>query len=324
MRESGKRAVMTARSTLLLAVPVTWAGLWTTPLAEMASDLNVIVHGRDEYDPKTIDYALGFRPEPGLLATLPNLKVVFSLGAGVDGFLIDPNYPKAVPLVRFVDHQLSREMAQYCVMHALMHHRQQRRFDEFQRDKKWRQGFPLHRTEDTRVGILGIGEIGTMVAERLRDHDFQVAGWSRTRKKIDGVESFAGGEELVRFLGRTDILICLLPLTSDTRHILNARTFAQLPKDAVVINVARGGHLKEDDLIAALDSGHLSGATLDVFETEPLPESSPLWGHPKITVTPHIAAMSDPRVMAKSAVDGIALHRAGKALENVVDFARGY
>ena len=315
---------MIARSTLLLAVPVSWAGLWTTPLAEMAPDLNVIVQGRDTYDPKSIDYALGFRPEPGLLGSLPNLKVVFSLGAGVDGFLIDPKYPKQVPLVRFVDHQLSREMAQYCVMHALIHHRQQRLFDQLQREKKWRQSIPPRRTEDTRIGILGLGEIGTLVAERLRDHDFQMAGWSRTRKKIDGVESFAGHGELAKFLARSDILICLLPLTADTHHILNAKTFALLPKDAFVINVARGGHLKEDDLVAAIDSGHLSGATLDVFESEPLPESSPLWSHPQITVTPHIAAISDPRVMAKNAVDGIMLHKAGKPLQNVVDFARGY
>lgn len=315
---------MTARSTLLLAVPVSWAGLWTAPLAEMAPDLDVFVHGRDEYDPKAIDYALGFRPEPGLLGSLPNLKVVFSLGAGVDGFLSDPNYPKHIPLVRFVDHQLSREMAQYCVMHTLIHHRQQRLFDQFQREKKWRQAVPPRQTEDTRIGILGIGEIGTMVAERLRDHDFRVAGWSRARKHIAGVESFAGQAELEAFLNRSDILICLLPLTADTRHILNMATFRQLPKDAFVINVARGGHLKEDDLIAAIDSGHLSGATLDVFETEPLPASSPLWSHPKITVTPHVAAISDPRVMVRNAVEGIVRHKAEKPLENVVDLARGY
>jgi glyoxylate/hydroxypyruvate reductase A len=315
---------MTARSTLLLAVPVSWAGLWTAPLAELAPDLNIVVHERDKYDPKTIDYALGFRPEPGLLGSLPNLKVVFSLGAGVDGFLADSNYPKQIPLVRFVDHQLSREMAQYCVMHTLIHHRQQRMFDGFQQERKWRQSVPPRHTEDTRVGILGIGEIGTMAAERLRDHDFKMAGWSRTRKQIAGVESFAGHDELAKFLGRSDILICLLPLTPVTRHILNAKTFAQLPKNAFVINVARGGHLKEQDLIAAIDSGHLSGATLDVFETEPLPESSPLWSHPRITVTPHVAAISDPRVMAKNAVDGIARHKAGKPLENVVDFTRGY
>jgi glyoxylate/hydroxypyruvate reductase A len=315
---------MTARSTLLLVVPVTWAGLWTAPLADMAPDLIVKVHGRDEYDPAAVDYALGFRPEPGFLKTLPNLKIVFSLGAGVDGFLNDPDYPKHVPLVRFVDHTLSREMAQYCVMHALIHHRQQRMFDAFQREGKWRQSIPPRRTEDRRIGILGLGEIGTLVAERLREHDFQMAGWSRTRKSIDGVESFAGTEELKPFLARSDILICVLPLTPDTRHILNKTTFAQLPNGAFVINVARGGHLVENDLVAAIDSGHLSGATLDVFESEPLPETSPLWKHPKISVTPHVAAISDPRVMAKVAVDGIARHQSGKPLENVVDFERGY
>lgn len=315
---------MTAGSTLLLAVPVTWAGLWTTPLAELAPDLDVIVHGRDAYDPGSIDYALSFRPPSGLLKSLPNLKVVFSLGAGVDGFLADPDYPKHVPLVRYVDHMLSREMAQYCVMQALIRHRQQRAFDAYQIERKWRQQFPPRKTEDTRIGILGMGEIGTLVAKHLRDLDFQVAGWTRSPRHVDGVQSFSGADQLANFLGRTDILICLLPLTPETRHILNAATFAQLPQGSFVINVARGGHLKEDDLIAALDSGHLFGAALDVFETEPLPEDSPLWSHPKITVTPHIAAMSDPSAMAKAAVDGIALHRAGKPLQNVVDFARGY
>ena len=316
---------MTAtRQTLLLAVPVNWAGLWTAPLADMAPDLNVVVQGRDTFDPASIDYVLGFRPQPGFLKTLPNIRTVFSLGAGVDGFLEDKEYPRHVPLVRFVDHQLSREMAQYCVMHVLIHHRQQRMFDSLQHKKKWRQSIPPRKTEDTRVGILGIGEIGTLVAERLREHDFQMAGWSRSKKQIDGVESFAGAGNLQPFLARSDILICLLPLTPDTRHILSAKTFAMLPDGAFVINVARGGHLVESDLVAAIDSGHLSGATLDVFETEPLPESSPLWAHPKITVTPHVAAISDPRVMAKVAVDGIALMESGKPLENVVDFARGY
>jgi glyoxylate/hydroxypyruvate reductase A len=315
---------MTARATLLLVVPVSWAGLWTGPIAELAPDLIVKVHDRDEYDPASIDYALSFRPPPGLLKTLPNLKVVFSLGAGVDGFMADGEYPRAVPLMRFVDHTLSREMAQYCVMHTLIHHRKQRAFDGFQLEGKWRQSFPDRRTEDTRVGILGLGEIGTVVAERLREHGFPMAGWSRSRKNVEGVESFFGAEQFEAFMARSDILICLLPLTPQTQGILNKRTFALLPKDAFVINVARGGHLVEDDLIAAIDSGHLAGAALDVFATEPLPPSSPLWHHPKITATPHVAAMTDPRAMARMAVDGIARHKAGKPLENLVDFKRGY
>jgi len=300
-------------TTLLLAVPIAWAPLWTTPLAEIAPDLKLAVQGRDAFEPAAVDYVLSFRPAPGFLATLPNLKIVFSLGAGVDGFLADADYPKAVPLVRFVDHTLSREMAQYVVMHVLMHHRQQPFFEQAQKDSKWRQTIPPRRTEDTRIGILGLGEIGTLAAERLRDLDFKVAGWSRTKKTVEGVESFAGAGELDAFLMRTDILICLLPLTPDTKGILNKALFAKLPAGAYVINVARGGHQVEGDLIAAL-----------VFETEPLPETNPLWKHPKVIVTPHIAAISDPRVAAEYVRDRIARFERGEKLDNVVDFTRGY
>ena len=219
---------------------------------------------------------------------------------------------------------LSREMAQYCVLHVLMHYRMQRFFDRAQAERKWRQALLPKRAADTRIGILGLGEIGALAGQRLREWEFDVAGWSRTRKQVTGVESFAGEEELATFLGRTDILICLLPLTPDTRGILNAKLFAQLPKDAFVINVARGGHLVENDLIAALDSGHLSGATLDVFNMEPLPEESPLWSHPRITVTPHIAAISEPRIAAQYVADRIARFERGEPLDNIVDPVRGY
>jgi glyoxylate/hydroxypyruvate reductase A len=323
--ESGEREAMTARDhTLLLAVPLNYAGLWTVPLAKLAPDMKSPVHGRDKYAPEDIDYALSFRPDPGLLKSLPNLRVVFSLGAGVDGFLTDPTYPRNIPLVRFVDHGLSREMTQYVVMHTLMFHRQQRFFDQAQIERKWRQTFPPRRTEDTRVGILGLGEIGTMAGTHLRDLDFQVAGWSRTRKSVAGIESFAGADELDAFLARSDVLVCVLPLTPDTRNILNRDFFAKLPAGAFVINVARGGHLVEDDLIAAIDSGHIAGAALDVFQTEPLPESSPLWSHPKITATPHVAGMSDPWAATRWVLDGMARHARGEKLANIVDMNLGY
>lgn len=311
-------------TTLLAVVPPFIAKLWIGPLESYAPWLTVFVHGRDDYAPEEIDYALGFRPPPGVFQTLPNVNAVFSLGAGVDGFLADPEFPKHVPLVRFVDHTMSREMTHYVVMHTLIHHRRQRMLDLAQKERQWRQAFLPRRTEDTRIGILGLGEIGTMAGERLRDLDFPVAGWSRAKKDVPGIESFAGHDGLEPFLARSDILVCLLPLTAETRHILNARTFATLPKDAFVINVARGGHLVEADLIAAIDSGHLAGATLDVFETEPLPAQSPLWSHPKITVTPHIAAMTDPQIAGRSVADAIARHLEGGTFENVVDFARGY
>ena len=311
-------------TTLLIVVPPSIARLWTEPLAKDAPWLKVVVHGVDTYDPKDIDYALGFRPPAGLFKTLPNIKVIFSLGAGVDGFLSDKEFPKHIPLVRFVDHTLSREMMHYVVMHTLMFHRIQRQFDRAQSQKQWMQMFPPRRTEDTRIGILGLGEIGTMAGEYLARLDFPVAGWSRTRKTVPGIKSFAGDGELDAFLAQSDILVCLLPLTPATHHILNKKTFAQLPQGAYVINAARGGHLVEDDLIAAIDSGHLAGATLDVFETEPLPATSPIWTHPKITMTPHVAAMTYPGVAARNVADAIAGHMKGAKLDNVVDFELGY
>jgi len=313
-----------AHPTVLIAVPPKWAAHWAVPLSEISPGLRVLATGRDEYAPADIDYVLSFRPKPGLLKSLPNLKFVFSIGAGVDGFFADPDYPRHIPLVRFVDRTLSVEMAQYVVMHALIHYRQQRMFDAQQRQSIWRQEYIARPARETRIGILGLGEIGTMAAERLSDLDFDVAGWSRTRKNVSGVKSYAGADELSGFLARSDILVCVLPLTPDTRHILNAKTFAQLPKDAFVINVARGGHVNEADLIAAIDSGHLSGAALDVFETEPLPGSSPLWTHPKITVTPHVAAISHPGIAAQQLVDCIAKEQAGEPLENLVNMERGY
>ncbi|HVZ69065.1 MAG TPA: glyoxylate/hydroxypyruvate reductase A [Rhizomicrobium sp.] len=316
---------MNARKrTLLFVVPVNWAPLWEGQIHAADPDLIIKVQGRDAYAPVEIDYALSFRPPPGLFKTLPNLKAVFSLGAGVDGFLLDTEYPRHVPLVRFVNRWLSLEMAQYAVLHTLMHHRQQRMFDAFQKARQWRQGIPQRKTADTRVGILGFGEIGQLAGERLRDLGFPVAGWSRTKKRVAGIESYAGDAELKPFLARTDILTCLLPLTPSTRGILNAEAFAAMPAGAAVINAARGGHLVERDLIAALDSNHLSGATLDVFETEPLPESSPLWLHPKITVTPHVAGLTDPKEAARFVIDGMERVERGEKLDNTVDFERGY
>ena len=313
---------MSTRPTLLLVVPVAWAPLWM-PWFEGAP-FDVLLHDRDAYDPKAIDYTLSFRPPFGLLKSLTNLKTIFSLGAGVDAFLADPEFPKSVPLVRFVDPQLSTEMAQYVVMHVLLQHRHQRDFDAAQAQGKWAQRMLPRKTADTRIGILGLGEIGTVAGERLSALGFPVHGWSRTRKTAPGIQSFAGESEFASFLGQSDFLICLLPLTKETRGILNARTFAMLPEGAYVINVARGGHLVEPDLIAALDSGHLGGATLDVFQTEPLPGDNPLWRHPKIVATPHIAAISDPRVTANYIIDSIALVERGERHPNTVDMGKGY
>lgn len=305
---------------LLMIVSPKWKGLTEATL----DNAEVVLEGRDAYAPEEIDYVMSFTPPPGKIASLPNLKAAFCLGAGVDGFLADPDYPRAVPLVRFVDRTLSAEMAQYLLMHILIHHRRQRFFDAAQRDGHWRQQTLPRRTEDTRIGFLGLGEIGRFAATRLADLGFQVSGWSRSRKTISGVTTFAGNDELPAFLAQSDVLICLLSLTRATRGILNAEIFAALPKGAFVINVARGAHLVETDLIAALDSGQLSGAVLDVFGEEPLPSASPLWHHANVTITPHIAAVSQTPVVLKYISDGIAAFERGTVPDTLVAIDTAY
>lgn len=314
---------MTGRApTLVFLSPIPQAELWTVPLAQLMPELKVAVHGRDSVAPETVDYTLLFRPPPGFLAQFPNLRTVFSFGAGVDSILADGAYPKHIPLVRFVDELLSRAMAQYCVMHTLILHRRQRDLDSLQCLAKWRMLIPKP-ASDIRVGILGLGVIGQETAKILRDLGYDVAGWSRTRKDIDGIASFAGRERDA-FLARSDILICLLPLTPETRGILNRETIMRLPTGAAIINAARGGHQVEHDLLEALDSGQLSHAVLDVFDTEPLPPDHPFWRHPKVTVTPHCAGLSDPNAVARSVTDNIRRIERGEQPLHLVDLERGY
>lgn len=310
-----------SRPRLLIIAPSKWVGLKTSSLSAAA---NVVVEGRDHYCPEEIHYALSFRPPHGLLKTLPGLKAVFSLGAGVDGFLSDPEYPKRVPLVRFVDSTLAVEMAQYVLMQVLIRHRLQRFFDEAQRQKQWRQMVLPRRTENTRIGFMGLGETGALCAGIAAGLGFPVSSWTAHRKHVAGLRSFAGDAEFAAFLGQTDILVCVLSLTRKTAGILNERTFAMLPEGAFVINAARGAHLIEKDLIRALDSGWLSGAALDVFEEEPLPTTSPLWTHPKTTVTPHIAAISQPDVVTRYVLEGIDAFERGERPPNVVDVETAY
>lgn len=310
------------RPSLLTVLPPAWESLWQTKLAD--GRLRLIRHGVDAYDPADIDYVLSFRPPQGLLASLPHLKAVFSMGAGVDGFLNGGDYPAQVPLYRFCDPTLTGEMAQYVLLYALMHHRGVASFAEGQRLGDWRQAMMPRRTQDTRIGVMGLGEIGGFVAGRFAELGFPVSGWSRSRKSLHGIESFAGAAELEAFFHASDITVCLLPLTDDTRGILNAKAFAAMPEGGYVINVARGAHLVPADLIAALDSGHLSGAVLDVFETEPLPKQDPLWRHPKVTITPHVASISQPPVAADYVWTGIRQIESGHMPPDTVDVTRGY
>jgi len=295
---------------------------WRAMLGEALPDLDMRVWP-EAGDPAEIEFALAWKPERGLLAKFPNLKLIQSLGMGVDHIFLDRDLPAGVPVARLVDPDMVRQMSEYVVFAALRHHRRMDAYDANQRAGRWASA-GLRDTPEVRAGVLGLGAIGSDTARKLSLLGFQVAGWSRTKKSLDGIESFHGSDGLTAFLNRTDILVCLLPLTPETHSLLDAAAFAALPQGAYVINLARGGHVVEADLLAAIERGHLAGATLDVFETEPLPAGHPFWDHPKIHVTPHVAGLTNPRTSAAQVVENIRRVRAGHAPLNLVDAARGY
>ncbi len=314
---------MTSQERLVFISPGEPPKAWEAAFRAIAPEI-MFLSGKGELDaPETIAWAVVWKPPQGALARLTGLKCVFSLGAGVDHVLADTEYPRHVPLSRVVDPYLTSGMSEYVLLHVLAHHRDLFRNLKDQAIARWKP-FAATRADEVRVGILGLGELGLDAARKLLPFGYRLGGWSATRKSEPGVESFAGLDELPAFLARTDILVCLLPLTEATSGILNTAHFALLPQGARIINAARGGHLIETDLIAALDSGQLAGATLDVFQTEPLPPDSPLWTHPKIVVTPHMAAMTDARSTAVAMVESMARVRRGEPPLNPVDLARGY
>lgn len=275
-----------------------------------------------------IRYALVWKPPEGLLATMPNLEVIFSVGAGVDHVIGQPNLPDK-PLVRFVDPNLTMRMTEYVCLHVLTHHRRMPDYLENQRNREWQEFWPQPCAEEIRVGVLGLGVLGLDAVEKLTALGYDVAGWSRTKKEIPGIEAFSGQDGLDAFLARTDILVCLLPHTPDTHAMLNKGLFTKLAKDGplpgpVLINAGRGKIQVETDILAALDAGDLWAASLDVFEEEPLASSSPLWGHPRIILTPHNASVSDYKAVCRYVLGQIANYEQGKPLENVVDIKRGY
>ena len=274
-------------------------------------------------DPREIEFALVWGPPRGALRRFPNLKAIFSIGAGIDHLASDPELPEHVPVVRMVDPGLTAGMTEFVLLSVLYHHRFMLDYAAQQRAKDWREiaQVPAGRR---RIGVMGLGVLGGAAAAALAHLGFAVAGWSRSPKRQPGIAAFHGAEGWLPFLARSDILVCMLPLTAETEGILNARAFAALPRGAAVINVARGGHVVEADLLAALDSGQIGGATLDVFRDEPLPLESRFWSHPRVVLTPHIASMTTPDSAAKAVVDNIRRLRAGQPLEHVVDPRRGY
>ncbi|WP_051329992.1 2-hydroxyacid dehydrogenase [Niveispirillum irakense] len=274
-------------------------------------------------DPAEIDYALLWKQPPGLLDGMVGLKAIFSMGAGVDNVLLDASLPAHIPLVRMVDPSLVAGMVEFVVMQVLHYHRSMPAYRAQQEVLHW-QMLPQSLASERRVGLLGLGELGAASARALSGFGFDVLGWSRGPKTLPGVRCFQGADGLRDMLAQTDILVCLLPLTPDTRGILNRETLSHLPHGAYLINAARGAHLVEADLLPLLEEGRLAAATLDVFAVEPLPADHPFWTHPFITILPHAAAQTLPQTAAPIITANIARHRAGQGLAHVVDRGRGY
>ncbi len=295
---------------------------WKTHMSSLLPEFEVFLSD-DEMDRSTIDFAIVWKPEPGWLKTFENLKCIVSIGSGIDHILCDPDLPKHLPIIRTTGHDLSVRMREYVALHVLRLHRRLPEIVAAQAVREWRQIIepPAHQR---RVGIMGLGNLGADCARTLATIGFDVAGWARSQKSIDGIDCYAGPEGKQAFLQRAEILVCMLPLTSQTEGILNADLFRTLPKGACIINTARGQHLVEQDLLDALQSGHIKAATLDVFHREPLPADHAFWDHPNILVTPHVASLLDPEAGGKTIAENIRKFIAGEPIDNLIPEGKDY
>ncbi len=298
-----------------------WAAWW--PLLQAALPGERLVRDRSDAPAQDIDIALAANPPPGSLRDLPRLGFIQSLWAGVDRLLADADVPVDVPLARMVDPSMNAAMAQTALWVVIG---LQRRFFDYaaqQRAAVWRTHGASWPDELT-VAVLGLGQMGRAVARALAHQGYRVLGWSRTPTTVDGVEVHAGADALPRLLAQAGVAINLLPLTPATRALFDAEMLARMPRGASLVNLARGAHVVEADLLAALDRGHLSHAVLDVFGTEPLPPTHRFWSHPAVTVLPHVAAPTDPRSASRIAARNVRAWREGRSLEHLVDRSRGY
>lgn len=294
---------------------------WQSYFAQHAPDLEFVVWPHSA-ELAQVDYLVAWAPPRELLLTLPNLKVLFSIGAGVDHIDFDA-VPNNIPVVRMVEPGLIAGMVEYVCWAVLNLHRNMRDYARQQTQSQWHE-LPLVPAATRTVGVMGLGVLGRAVLDRLATFGYRLRGWSRTPKALPGVACFAGSEGLPEFLAACDVLVCMLPLTDATRGILNARLFAQLPRGAAVVNVGRGAQLDAADLLAALDRGQIAQAILDVTDPEPLPAHHAFWRHPQIVLTPHIASITQPMSAAEVLLANIRRHQRGEPLPNVVDRHRGY
>ncbi len=270
-----------------------------------------------------IEFALVWRHPLGALKKFPHLKCIASLGAGVDHLVVDPTLSKKVPIIRVMDPYMANDIVQYVLAHVLNHIKRTEHWAENQKKQAWIKKPPFSFAEKT-IGIMGLGFLGKKAALALQNIGLNVIGWSGSPKNLPDIKDFVGEAQFSDFLSQTDILVCMVPLTPHTQNILNKKTFATLKKGAFLINVGRGEHLVEDDLLNALDSGQLCGACLDVFRQEPLPPEHPFWIHPHIRVTPHIASVTNPATVAAQLLENYRRLISGEKLLNRVDLTRGY
>jgi glyoxylate/hydroxypyruvate reductase A len=295
---------------------------WLNALQAEFPEAHVRVWKEGDDDPA--DYALAWGPPLAMLQHRSALKAVFNIGAGVDAILqFGDQLPQGVPIVRLDDAGMGVQMAEY-VTHAVL--RYFRRFDEYENQahaKQWQTLIP-HDREKFSIGILGLGVLGSQVALALARHDFPLYGWSRTLKDLPGVHCYAGKDSLDEFLRNTRVLVCLLPLTADTVNILNREMLEKLPPNAYLINIARGAHLVDEDLVSLVQSGHIAGATLDVFRQEPLAPAHPFWQEPRITITPHISATTERAKSVRQIAEKIRGLERGEPIAGLVDRTVGY
>lgn len=301
--------------------PTEWAD-WM-PALRAALPAETLIERRDGTDTAQIDIAIVANPPVGALGGLPRLRLVQSLWAGVERLLADASVPVDVPLARMVDPAMNEAMAETALWAVLSLQRDFFDYAAWQREGRW---LPQDQraAHEFPVTVLGLGQMGRAVARRLARNGYPVSGWSRTATTVEGVRTFAGATELAQAVSGAQALVNLLPLTPATRGLVDARLLAALPQGASLVNLARGAHVVEADLLAALASGHLRRAVLDVFATEPLPASHAFWMHPKVTVLPHVAAQTDPRSAASIVAQNVAALRAGRPLQNLVDRGRAY
>ncbi|MDP2699836.1 glyoxylate/hydroxypyruvate reductase A [Thalassospira sp.] len=291
--------------------------------ARMAEDLPDVgfIGPNEDFDPADIRYLVTWKA-PEDIEKYRNLEILFSIGAGVDQFDLT-KLPASIKLVRMVEDGIIRMMQEYATLGVLALHRDLPGYIAQQKARHWHVR-PVPPASRRRVGVLGLGVLGTAVLDRLKPFGFELSGWSRSQLRIDGVECHAGAKGLAPFLASSDILVCLLPLTPQTRGFLNAELFAQLPSGARLLHVGRGEQLDAAALVDALDRGHLAGAMIDVTCPEPLPEHDPLWSHPAIILTPHIASVTRPETAASAVIVNIRRHRAGLDPVGLVDRYKGY